>query len=847
MLIVTFAFSTFFATALFTPKQEATGKLFTFQQNPSNVTFKLLAVEGDFDHTPMHSASHLIQNLTRYGNWQNTSGYNTYIHLLSNDPLCPNYYKGPPNRTNIIREIVNFLNQTFPGEDPSNTIRVFYYIGHTTTKTVGNRTMYGMQARLIDQPIWDYELDALLRPSTGPLRNSNSTVVILDTCFSGGYIQNLTRPGTVVLTASCPVQKANGWLNVSTQCLRPGFWGWFTGHMNACYSNQTNFGPLGIIGAIRNETDYDNNGWGTAAEIFRFANRTTRRYSYGQEQIKNTTTTQWPQRGYGVAGGAIPLVQYNSSAPFPGIPSPLNMTMKDIQSKVIAIPMPPYPPVIPVWPEFGQNSAHHGFFEGIGPTANTLTWSYDLGFRATSSPITSPERIAFAANEEGRLYALDVRNGQYLWDIELNATIFASPAFSNGIVYAATLRRGNPSGRFYAINAYTGKPYWMFEFPPDTEAFASPTVAGETIYAATIGPPGSTMGVYAFNKFNGNLRWFYHTDAPVYSSPAVADGMVFFATNWDGSNMAYIYALNESTGTEIWQNPLGETLIVSSPSVANGRIYIGIMGGMESSPQVLALNEFTGDFEWNFLTSSPVSSSPSVDIARNLLIAATNEGIVYALNAENGAEQWDSLIGPLNMSSPAISSNGLIFIGSTDQNLYCLNETNGQIVWNYTTSGELVSSPALTQENVLFASTDGNLYCIGPEFPIHDIAVIHVSVNPTIVSSADIVQINYTLANLGNREETFQTIICYSTNEIWMPPTYRNPIVLYSYNITLQPDQTLTQTYNFNVSTVSADKFTITIITLNILEDNPNNNIRIDGTVITASIVGGGGFISVLR
>jgi len=856
LLIVIFVFSIFFAAVLVASRRAIAGKLFNLKQNPSSVTFKLLAVEGDFDSWHMHSARHLIQNLTLYSNWQNTSGYNAYIHLLSLENYTgtefERYWRGFPTKANIKNEIVNFLNQTFSGENPAYTIRVFYYIGHTTTQPIPNGLRYGMQAALQAQgysPIWDDELDALLHPSTGPLSNSNSTIVILDSCYSGGYIQNLTDPGTVVLTAACPTQKANGWLKVSTQCLMPGSWGWFTGHMNACYSNQTSFGPLGIIGAIRNETDYDNNGWGTANEIFRFAYRTTVRYSLGQYEITKTESkpmlVQRPQRGYGVAGGAIPLVQYNSSASFPGIPRPLQTPVKDVESKFSKAEVPPT--AKPAWPIFGQNPAHHGFSGGIGPAVNTLTWSYDLRFRATSSPATSLEGIAFAANEEGRLYALDVRNGEYIWDIELNATVFASPAFSDGIVYAGTLMGGNPSGRFYAINAYTGEPYWMFEFPSDTEAFASPTVAGEVVYAATVGPSGSIMGVYAFNKFNGALRWFYPTLAPVYSSPAVADGIVFFATNWDGSNMAYIYALNESTGDGIWQYPLGETLILSSPTVANGRLYIGIFGGISSQPQILALNEFTGNFEWSFLTSGPVSSSPSIDIAENRLIAASDDGIVYALNAENGDEQWTSPIGPVNMSSPAISNNSLVYIGSLDGRLYCLNETNGTILWDYLTGGQVISSPALTQENVLFASTDGNLYCIGPEFPIHDVAVIDAAVNQTVISLADIVQINYTLANLGNREETFQISLCYNTTEIWMPPTYGDPVVLYSYNITLQPGQSLTLTYNFNVSTVSANQFTIVIVASNMQrEDNPNNNRYIDGSIKVSGVGGRRGSIPVL-
>ena len=56
-------------------------------------------------------------------------------------------------------------------------------------------------------------------------------------------------------------------------------------------------------------------------------------------------------------------------------------------------------------------------------------------------------------------------------------------------------------------------------------------------------------------------------------------------------------------------------------------------------------------------------------------------------------------------SSPAISANGVLFVGSMDSYLYALNTTTGAQLWKYKTGGGLTSSPGI--------SVDGTTVYIG--------------------------------------------------------------------------------------------------------------------------------------
>ena len=62
-------------------------------------------------------------------------------------------------------------------------------------------------------------------------------------------------------------------------------------------------------------------------------------------------------------------------------------------------------------------------------------------------------------------------------------------------------------------------------------------------------------------------------------------------------------------------------------------------------------------------------------------------------------------------SSPAVV-NGVVYIGSDDDNVYALNATSGIQLWNYTTGDQVYSSPAVVSGVVYVGSDDDNVYAL---------------------------------------------------------------------------------------------------------------------------------------
>ena len=58
-------------------------------------------------------------------------------------------------------------------------------------------------------------------------------------------------------------------------------------------------------------------------------------------------------------------------------------------------------------------------------------------------------------------------------------------------------------------------------------------------------------------------------------------------------------------------------------------------------------------------------------------------------------------------SSPAIGTDGTIYVGIGDDNLYALNRADGSLKWKYATGRRLRSSPAIGADGTIYVGSDG--------------------------------------------------------------------------------------------------------------------------------------------
>jgi len=83
------------------------------------------------------------------------------------------------------------------------------------------------------------------------------------------------------------------------------------------------------------------------------------------------------------------------------------------------------------------------------------------------------------------------------------------------------------------------------------------------------------------------------------------------------------------------------------------------------------------DLHWAYTTGSYVYSSPAV--ANGVVYVGSYDDNVYALNATTGAKLWSYTTGSYVSSSPVVA-NGVVYVGSYDDNVYAFDQVGGTLV-----------------------------------------------------------------------------------------------------------------------------------------------------------------------
>ena len=116
--------------------------------------------------------------------------------------------------------------------------------------------------------------------------------------------------------------------------------------------------------------------------------------------------------------------------------------------------------------------------------------------------------------------------------------------------------------------------------------------------------------------------------------------------------------------------------------------------------------------KWIYATGDRVWSSPAV--ANGVVYVGSFDDNVYALDAKTGAKLWSYTTGNWVNSSPAVA-NGVVYVGSLDNNVYALDAKTGAKLWSYATGYLAYPSPAVANGVVYIGSGDHNVYALDAE------------------------------------------------------------------------------------------------------------------------------------
>ena len=328
--------------------------------------------------------------------------------------------------------------------------------------------------------------------------------------------------------------------------------------------------------------------------------------------------------------------------------------------------------------------SHDYNFYAVDAATGKMRWEFRTGSFVNSSPAVVNGVVYFGSND-GYLYALDAVTGRELWAFKTQYGVESSPAVANGMVYF-----GGDDDYVYCLNADSGKKIWRFK--TGDWVTSSPVIVNGILY---IGSKDDSL--YALNASDGRFRLKFNASSGIVSAPAVDGGEVYFTSQING----ILYGVNGKGRTWPWEgflrplwlqanfmdiapppppisglpwaigllinpnNPgLGMAVTADSTSIVTGdNIYTA------GSNLVYDIDKNTHEYQWIFQAGYKLTSSPS--LANNVLYIGSDNGHLYAVNAQNGTKLWDFATGGTIVSSPAYS-DGVIYVGSNDGNLYAI-------------------------------------------------------------------------------------------------------------------------------------------------------------------------------
>jgi len=323
---------------------------------------------------------------------------------------------------------------------------------------------------------------------------------------------------------------------------------------------------------------------------------------------------------------------------------------------------------------------------------------------------TLNREIYAVANLKGEIFFFEQGESalQAVSKVTLQGSIYTSPVFFEGILYAAT-REGVVYAVDTGLNSSTAetdgirnKLLWQKKMKKGI--LAEPVIAGKYLLITSLD------GIYGFDTFgqgeksSGIPVWGVSINGTV-STPAVDSGMLFIGSE---DRRLFCFDYSGSKLQKLWDYELsGSCRMKPFVSQSGGYVAAATTDGF-----IYAVDKKSGAYKWNFVVKSPVIGNIVSGIISGTehLFFGSDMGIFYCLDS-SGKRVWQYAAGGKIRTEPVIH-NGRIWFGSADNSLYALDMITGKETFRFKADGNIYGKPLISGDRIFFGSTDGYIHSI---------------------------------------------------------------------------------------------------------------------------------------
>lgn len=297
-----------------------------------------------------------------------------------------------------------------------------------------------------------------------------------------------------------------------------------------------------------------------------------------------------------------------------------------------------------------------------------------------------------------------VGEGEIIWGLRFTDDFISSPALGTAQSEQGESRFaviiGANDGYFIGIDAFQGTVLFEKQIL-GAEGFKSSPVLSSTgkIYL------GSESGaIYAFD-LAGDSVWRYAPTIDDQNVTMVLSGNDLYCGGLDRTIRKI--RDNGTSAESVWARSLREEIFASPALGPNNRLIAA-----DDSGYVYSLNPVTGDTFWVYNTGGDITSSPAIGSDGTVYIAA--DSVLYAISADGGLV-WPYGARDVIISSPVIGPDNNIYFGDEAGYLHRL-DSNGNSVTNWPVQVSLSaipSTPAISADGIIYALAENDtLYTV---------------------------------------------------------------------------------------------------------------------------------------
>lgn len=157
----------------------------------------------------------------------------------------------------------------------------------------------------------------------------------------------------------------------------------------------------------------------------------------------------------------------------------------------------------------------------------------------------------------------------------------------------------------------------------------------------------------------------------------------------------------------LWRFDMGSE-IQATPIAANDRIFCLAKEGP------LTAFSLAGEERWSQpFPADQTFVAPPIYVSGNI-ITASEQGIVYAVDAADGEIRWQYNAGEKIQGSPnwvdTEEKVRLLVVGQSSGGIHCLDLEKGSLVWKINETNRCDGSPAISNSELIFGNCDAALY-----------------------------------------------------------------------------------------------------------------------------------------